>query len=43
MAREPHLIDPRLGLVERNRRTARLLLAILSTLALATFLVGIRW
>jgi hypothetical protein len=27
----------------RNRRTARVLLAIAGVLALATFLVGIRW
>jgi hypothetical protein len=44
MARDPHLVNggpP--DLVARNRRTARVLLAILSALALATLLAGIRW
>jgi len=45
MARERHLVDRegRPDLVERNRRTARVLLVILSALALVTLLVGIRW
>ncbi|MGH7333942.1 MAG: hypothetical protein ACREKS_14615 [Candidatus Rokuibacteriota bacterium] len=44
MAREPHLVDTRRpDLAERNRRTARVLLAILAALAVATLLVGIRW
>jgi hypothetical protein len=30
-------------LAQRNRRTRRILLAIVATLALATFLAGIRW
>ena len=30
-------------LSERNRRTARVLLAIMAALALAALLVGIRW
>ncbi len=28
---------------ERNRRTARILLAIMAGLAVAAFLVGVRW
>jgi hypothetical protein len=44
MVPEPHLVDPRRpDLAERNRRTARVLIAIMSALALATLLVGIRW
>jgi hypothetical protein len=31
------------GLADRNRRVARILLAIMGTLALATLLAGIRW
>jgi hypothetical protein len=36
--------DPEQGdLAARNRRTARVLLTVLSLLAVATLLVGIRW
>jgi hypothetical protein len=31
------------GLADRNRRVARILLAIMGALALATLLAGIRW
>lgn len=31
------------ALADRNRRVARILLAIMGTLALATLLAGIRW
>jgi hypothetical protein len=31
------------GLTDRNRRVARILLAIMGTLAVATLLAGIRW
>ncbi len=33
----------RSALADRNRRVARILLAIMGTLALATLLAGIRW
>jgi hypothetical protein len=39
-----HSFDPRRDdLAERNRRTARVLLAVLALLAVATLLAGIRW
>jgi hypothetical protein len=44
MASHPRQVDSHpADLRERNRRTARVLLAVLSALVLATLLIGIRW
>ncbi len=44
MASKPRLVDPNgADVAERNRRTLRVLIAILSALAVTTLLVGIRW
>jgi hypothetical protein len=44
VAGSSHSLHPgRSDIAERNRRTARALLAILSVLAVATLLAGIRW
>ena len=44
MTSRHHTVDPSPAHPdERNRRTARVLLAIIAGLALATLLAGIRW